>query len=150
MENEKILGVYPMDLRGGLARCYDVYFTNQRLVASYIESRMFPRFWGHGCILWGWYLLDYTIVAPLTRRRGEMPSADPEQILKADKRNFTWHFQDDIRAIEFKRKTGAVGPPHIEIELINGKRNILFHKKEQRNELIKLFQEVVPNKVTVE
>jgi hypothetical protein len=150
MESEKILGVYPMDLRGGLTRCYDVYFTNQRIIASYLESRMLTRFWGHGCLLWSYYLLDYIVVAPLTRRRGEKPTADPEQILQADNRNFAWSFQDDIKAVRFKRKTGAVGPPHIEIELTGGQRNVLFHTKESRNELIKLIQEIVPDKVTVE
>ena len=151
MENEKIIVIYPMDLRGGgLIQCFDVYFTNQRLVTNYLESRLYSRYWGNGCILFGYYLLDSTIIAPLTRHKVKITTENPSQILKVDKRNFSWSFRDDIKSIQFKTKTGVVGPPHIEIELMDGKRNVLFHKRENRNELIKLFQQLAPEKVKVE
>lgn len=152
MENEKILAVYPMDVtgRGGI-KCYDVFFTNRRLIGSYVESRLFfSRFRGLGCILWGYYLVDSAIVAPLTRRRGDRPTTDPEQILKSHKNNFAWRYQEDIKAIVFKRK-GIVGAePYIEFGFLNGKPAVVSYKREKRLEIIKLLRELAPGKVSVE
>lgn len=154
MENEKIMGVYQLELgTRTLQKLFDAYFTNQRLIGSYVEGReFFPKFRGApGCITiiaWPFYLADYVIFTPLTKRKGERPSADPEQILKADKRNFAWNYTD-IKAIEFTKKNIVWGQYYIQVELLNGKPQIIGYDRKQHNELLKLFQEVMPGKVIV-
>lgn len=162
MENEKIIGVYQLEL-GALAlplqKLFDAYFTNQRLVGSYIEGRAFTaKFRGlptrgcSGCLfgwaLWPLHLADYLIIIPFTKRKGERLSTDPEQILKADKRNFAWNYKD-IKAIEFTKKNIVWGQYYIKIELLNGKPQIFGYDRKHGKELSKLMGEVMPGKVTI-
>ena len=149
MDNEKILGVFPIEAAGGgIIRYYDGYFTNQRLIANYTESRMWTKWYG-GCLFWGWRLFDYVITVPLTKRRGMKPSTNPEEILKSDKRNFSWDYQKDIKSAEFKKKRGSWGQSLIQVELINGKPKIVCYDQKQGKELAKLMQEVMPGKIAV-
>jgi hypothetical protein len=151
MDNETIVGVHPLDLRGTWAfTCYDVYFTNKRLIASFLENRSMSRFWGHKVLMAGYNIADAAIIAPLTRRPDEISAMNAEEILKADKRNFAWDYEKDIKVIKSKRKTGLVGPPHIDIELTNGKHNVFIQDRERRSELTELLHKVVGNKVIVE
>ena len=142
-KDEAILGVYPMDFAGGIANCYDVYFTNQRFIADYKEKRLLPRFWGFGCILWPYYLIDFVIVAPITRRKERGSSTIPEQILKSDRRNFACSFSKDIQRVKFSKRVVA---PFIDIKLSNGHNKKVFYPKQYRDELIRLFEEIIPNK----
>ncbi len=149
MENEKILGVFPVELSGRyLIRCYDAYFTNQRLIGSYVQSRTWTRHYG-GFLFWSYRLFDYIITVPLTKRKGVKPPTDPERILKSDKRNFAWNYQQDIKAIEFKRKRGTWGQYLISVELMNGKQRIVCYDRKHGSELSKLMEEVMPGKVTI-
>ena len=149
MENEKILGVYSLELGDWKCiNCFDTYFTDQRLIAYYRESRMWTRFYG-GFLFWGWRLFDYLITVPLTKRKGAPTSTDLEQILNADKRNFAWNYQKDINAMEFKRKRGTWGQFLIEIELKNGKKQIISYDRKQGIEISRIMQEVMPGKVMV-
>jgi hypothetical protein len=151
MENETIVGVHPLDLRGGWGwTCFDVYFTNKRMIASFLENRSISRFWGHSVLMVQYKILDAAVVAPLTKRADGVSSADPEEIFKADKRNLSWDYDKDIATIKAKVRTGLVGPPHIEVKLNNGKKYVLTQDRERRQELIDLLRKVVGNKLTVE
>jgi len=148
MADEKILGVYPLELGGTWAiKCFDGYFTNQRLIGSYVHSRIWTRYYG-GCIVLGYRLLDYLVTIPLTKRRGLRPSTDPEQILKSDKRNFSWNYQD-VKVIEFTRKRGTWGQFLANVEFLDGKKQIVCYDRKHGSELSRLMQEVMPNKVIV-
>lgn len=149
MENERILGVFPIELGGVLLlKCYDGYFTNRRLIANYTEGRTWTKYYGNFAT-WGYRLIDFVITRPLTKRRGVKPSTNPEEILKSDKRNFDWDYQKDIKSAEFKKKRGSWGQSLIEVELLNGKKQIVCFDRKQGNEIAKLMEEVMPGKVTV-
>lgn len=149
MENEKILGVYSLELGDWkCTSCFDTYLTDHRLIANYRESRMVTRFYG-GFFFWGWRLFDYLITVPLTKQKGTPTSADTEQILKANKRNFAWDYQKDINAIEFKRKRGTWGQFLFEVELKNGGKQIISYDRKQGFEISKIMQEVMPGKIMV-
>jgi hypothetical protein len=150
MDNEKILGVYPIETIGkGLYRLFDAYYTDQRVIGNYREGRaFFTKFYGPGCVLWGYRFLDYAIVLPLTRRKNFSTSKDPEEILKSDKRNMYISYKD-IKSATFKRVRGSWGQYMIQLEFPVGKPQRINYDPKQREEVIKIWQEVLRDKVTV-
>jgi hypothetical protein len=108
---------------------------------------MWTKYYG-GFLFWGYRLFDYLVTIPLTKRRGLRPPTDPEQILRSDKRNFAWNYQD-LKTIEFTRKRGTWGQFLANVEFLDGKRQIVCYDRKHGSELSRLTQEVMPGKVIV-
>jgi hypothetical protein len=117
-------------------KCFDGCFTNQRLIGSYVHSRMWTKYYG-GFIFWGCRLFDYLVTIPLTNRRGLRPPTDLEQILKSDKRNFAWNYQD-LKTIEFTGKRGTWGQFLANVEFLDGKKQIVCYNRKDGSELSRL------------
>ena len=129
MSEERFLGVFPLDLTGGIVRYYDVYFFDQCLAANATGGSMFlPRsmpLWVR--LLWFlppvliFSLLDSFVARPLLRRPSRGPFTSVKEIAEADGKNFVWHYRDDSTEIILNRKAGLWGPPFLKVKLASGR-----------------------------
>jgi len=147
--DEKIVGVFPIDIRGAWLCCfYDMYFTNKRIVAHFVGRGLYSRATSKFLIpivMGG--LLDLLVIRPLMKNDQVGPFSDAEQILKADRRNFTWNYQTDIRSIELKAHLTGFSPPGMVIVLKQGKEEKCFIRKRDFNDIRSLLQELADDKL---
>ncbi len=150
MEEERILGVFPIDIGGLYITFYDMYFTNKRIVANFVGHGGHPRTAGKlSTFLLGGGLLEYGVVRPLlAKHEGKEAFLDAEQILRADEKNFAWDYQNDIESIKFKRH-GLAGPPVMDVKLASGGKKRCFLKKENAEDLKSLLREVAGDKLVL-
>ena len=148
---ERILGVFPIDVRGWVYDFYDMYFTDKRIIANLVGHGGYARARGKIGTLFSWGgVLEYGIIRPLAKRKEKGPFLDAEQILKVDKNNFAWDYQNDIRSIKFRKKTGLWGPPAMVVRLVQGKEKLCVFRKEHFDNLKSLLQEVIGEKLVPE
>ncbi len=151
MASETVRGVFPIEIGGGQLvtfRCYDAYLTDQRLIANYRQGRTWTRWYG-GIVTWGYRLFDFLVTGPLTRRPALKDTSSPEVILGADKHNFAWDYQKDIRSLEFARRRGSWGQYLVNATFTSRPQCMICYDPKHGRELAKLLQEVIPDKVTV-
>jgi hypothetical protein len=68
---EKILGVFPIDIRGpAVFDFYDMYFTDRRIIANTVGHGLYARARGKISTLLSYGgILDYGIIRPLTEQK---------------------------------------------------------------------------------
>jgi len=149
---ERILAVFPIDIHGFFYDFYDMYFTDRRILANSVGRGNFPRAQGKSILFAGLLgLLEYGVLRPLAEQKDHVPLSDPEQILKAHKKNFAWDYRNDIKSIRFKNKTGwATGGRVMEVKLSQGKHRLCVFREEHFDDLRSLLLELAGDKVVHE
>jgi hypothetical protein len=135
MDGETVIGIIPQtEVRPGLSD-YDLVVTNKRIIGGKVGSS--------GLAFLAGGAIGYAL-SKSSQDKEKYKEMNPEEVLKAHKKNFAWRFDTDIESITLK--DGMIDKKII-VRLTSHKKKILLMKKAAFENAKELLQQVAKDKI---